>query len=208
MKTVIQLMASGLALASVLFVGCASDKEKAADRSFHTSGSREADQRAEQRISKEQQLRSEGEEAGEPTEQRPTLYDRLGAKAGIELIVADFVDRVIADPRTNWMRKGVRRGGVLGISTKSAEWKPTEADIANLKQHLAQFIAVTTGGPAEYEGRGIDAVHAGMKITNAEFDASIGALKATLDALKVGLEEQKELLAVFESTRAQIAEKR
>ena len=47
-----------------------------------------------------------------------------------------------------------------------------------------------------------------MKITNAEFDASIGDLKATLDTLKIAAEEQKELLSVFESVRPQVVEKR
>jgi hemoglobin len=51
-------------------------------------------------------------------------------------------------------------------------------------------------------------VHKGMAITNAEFDAAVGDLKATLDKLGVGTDEQKELLAVIESTRPQVAEQR
>ncbi|MEO7155305.1 MAG: group 1 truncated hemoglobin [Planctomycetota bacterium] len=199
--------ASALALTLLLLAGCAShDKPANKDDSFSTSGSREADQRAEQRISKDQQLRGDGE--GGASKVKQTLYVRLGSPAGVERIVADFVDRVIADPRTNWERMGVKRGGVLGLGGSSAEWKPTPENLERLRTHLAQFIAVATGGPTEYEGKGMDAVHNGMKITNAEFDAAIGALKASLDALKVAVDEQKELLAVFESTRPQIAEKR
>lgn len=52
------------------------------------------------------------------------------------------------------------------------------------------------------------AVHEGMHSTNAEFDASIGALKASLDALRVPTDEQKELLAIPESARPLIAAKR
>ena len=173
---------------------------------FSTSGSREADQRAEQRVGKDQQLRGEGSAGEKPAQ--ATLFERLGGETGVAAIVDDFVDRVIADPRTNWERKGVKRGGVLGIGGKAAEWSPTEENVAALKLHLAQFVGVATGGPIEYEGRGMGEVHHGMKITNAEFDASIGALKATLDALKVPIDEQKELLAVFESVRPQVAEKR
>ena len=51
-------------------------------------------------------------------------------------------------------------------------------------------------------------VHKGMKIANAEFDATIGALKVTLDKLEVPLAEQKELIALFESARPQVATKR
>ena len=48
----------------------------------------------------------------------------------------------------------------------------------------------------------------GMSITNAEFDASIGDMKASLDAFNVPVAEQKELLAVLESTRLQVVEER
>lgn len=190
---------------SLLLAACAT--EKTADREFHTSGSREADQRAEQRVTKVEQMR--GKEAAEGEgEVVPPLYARLGGDDGVRRIVDDFVQRVMADPRANWERKGVERGGVLGIGSKSAEWKATPENLTTLREHLAQFIAVTTGGPATYGGRDIQAVHAGMKITNSEFDASVGAMKATLDALGVATAEQKELLAILESTRAQIAEER
>jgi hemoglobin len=209
MTTRIRFDTRAFALALALCAGCLGrDEAPEEDEGFVTSGSREADQRAEQRISKEQQLRGEGQDGDKEKPVKKTLYERLGSTAGIDLIVDDFVDRVIADPRTNWERKGVKRGGVLGLGGNAAEWKATEENVAGLKKHLAQFIAVATGGPIEYEGRKVAEVHDGMKITNAEFDASIGALKASLDALRVPLDEQKELLAVFESTRPQIAEKR
>lgn len=201
--------ASAFALSLGLLAGCLGrDQAPEEDEQFSTSGSREADQRAEQRISKDQQLKGEGEGGGKEKPAKPTLYERLGSGIGVASIVDDFVDRALADPRTNWERKGVKRGGVLGIGGSSNEWKPTEENIVALKKHLAQFIAVATGGPIEYEGRILQKAHDGMKITNAEFDASIGALKASLDTLKVPVDEQKELLAVFESTRPQIAEKR
>ena len=43
-----------------------------------------------------------------------------------------------------------------------------------------------------------------MRITNPEFDAAVGDLKATLDKLQIPNTEQKELLAIVESTRPQI----
>ena len=51
-------------------------------------------------------------------------------------------------------------------------------------------------------------VHANMHVTNAEFDAAVGDLKASLDNLGVGTEEQKELLAIVETTRPQVVTKR
>jgi len=203
MKIVSRVMVLGL-----LLVACRGASKETTEEDFHTSGSREADQRAEQRVSKEQQLRGEGEGGSKEKEARPTLFVRLGSEDGVKRIVDDFVERAMADPRVNWDRKGVKRGGVLGIGRSSAEWTATPEKVELLKEHLAQFVAVATGGPARYEGARVSQAHAGMKITNAEFDASIGALKATLDALAIATEEQKELLAIFESTRAQIVEKR
>ena len=40
-----------------------------------------------------------------------------------------------------------------------------------------------------------------MHISNPEFDAAIGDLKASLDKLQIPNKEQKELLAIVESTR-------
>ena len=47
-----------------------------------------------------------------------------------------------------------------------------------------------------------------MHISNPEFDAAVGDLKASLDVLKIPNKEQKELLAIVESTRPQIVTKR
>ena len=41
-----------------------------------------------------------------------------------------------------------------------------------------------------------------------EFDAAVGDVKASLDRLKVPDTEQKELLAIVESTRPEIVEQR
>jgi hemoglobin len=208
MKITFHSILFAVSLVSVGLSGCRSQGKEPTEQEFHTSGSREADQRAEQRVSKEQQLRGEGEGGSKEKESRPTLYERLGSEAGVKRIVDDFVDRVMADPRVNWGRTGVKRGGVLGIGGRSAEWNATPEKVEVLKLHLAQFVAVATGGPSLYEGAPIVKAHGGMKITNAEFDASIGDLKASLDALKIATEEQKELISVFESVRAQTVEKR
>lgn len=189
------------------------------DREFFTSGDREADQRAEQRMVQEEQLQG-GEETPKEkasagpggaaiTPEQQTLYERLGGEQGLNAIVDDFVVRVLADPRVNWERKEVSSGGVpLMGGGESMEWQPTPANVQKLKRHLAQFFAVATAGPAQYDGRDMKEVHAGMQITNTEFDAAVGDLKATLDKLQIRDQEQKELLAIVESTREQVAEER
>src|ERR1700751_1920620 len=94
---------------SLLFCGCATEQKK--DNDFFTSGSREADQRAEQRVAKDQQLRGEG---GKSADQKPdakkSLYERLGGQEGLTKITDDFITRALADPRVNWERKDVTKG--------------------------------------------------------------------------------------------------
>jgi hemoglobin len=193
--------------AVVLTTGCGSPEKK--DRDFHTSGSRDADQRAEQRVAKIQQLRGEGSgEEQSKKDVKRSLFDRLGGENGVALIVEDWVNRAIADPRVNWERKGVTRGGFSLKRGKSVQWQNTPENGTRMKKHIAQFLSIATGGPPNYEGVEMKAIHAQMHISNDEFDAAVGDLKASLDNLKVPTEEQKELLAVVESTRPQVVTKR
>jgi hypothetical protein len=127
---------------------------------------------------------------------------------GVALIVEDWVNRAIADPRVNWERKGITKGGFGFDRGQSVEWPNTPENGTKMKKHIAQFLTLSTGGAPLYEGKEMKAAHGGMHISNAEFDAAVGDLKASLDNLGVPTEEQKELLAIIESTRPQIAAER
>ena len=204
-----------MTLALAVTAGCGGAGEKEKDE-FFTSGSREADQRATQRMARDQQLKGtngKGSTAADAQtkdgqeERKLTLFERLGGDAGVNAIVNDFTTRAMADPRVNWERKGVKDKRLFGRD-ESAAWNPNAQSVATLKKHLAQFIALATGGPAKYEGKEMRAAHAGMKITNPEFDAAVGDLKASLDKLQIPTQEQKELLAIIESTRPQVVTER
>ncbi|RYG70913.1 group 1 truncated hemoglobin, partial [bacterium] len=179
-------------------------------------GSREADQRAEQRMAKDQQLKggadegktAEAKSGAVVAEEKKTLYDRLGSADGVGRIVEDFVTRLVADPQVNFERKGIKVGGLSLKRNQSVEWQATPANLAAIKKSLAEFIALKSGGPTQYSGPDFKAVAEGKKVTNAEFDAAVGDLKATLDMLKIANQEQKELVALMESTRPQFVEER
>lgn len=222
------------AAATMLISGCGSMPAEKRQDDFFTSGSREADQRASQRMARDEQLSGSGEGAGDKektkeakpgqkgnvggangdggaqaaqAEGKLTLYDRLGGAEGIAAIIEDFTPRVLEDPRVNWARKGVESGGLFRRD-KAVTWNFTPQKVAVLKKHMAQFLALATGGPARYDGRDMKTVHGDMQITNPEFDAAIGDLKASLDRLQIPNQEQKELLAIIESTRPQIVTER
>jgi hemoglobin len=221
-----------LAVTSGCGGGHASQKQNS---DFFTSGSREADQRASQRMARDEQLSGSGEGAGEKdvrlavpvssgtngpdaatgvtnratiAEGKLALFDRLGGEPGISNIVADFLPRALDDPRVNWSRKDVERGGFSIHRGQSVTWNASPENVAQLQKHLVQFLSLATGGPAHYEGKDIKSSHANLHVSNPEFDATIGDLKASLDNLKIANKEQKELLAIVESTRPEIVTER
>jgi hemoglobin len=222
-----------LALVLAVAFGCGTARREDKQDEFFTSGSREADQRASQRMAKDEQLAGSGEGAGEKgvkkavaatpdeagasdngtnkaavVEGKLALFDRLGGEKGITAIVDDFTPRVLQDPRVNWERTGVNSGFSLRRKDPAATWNATDENVKVLKKHLVQFIILATGGPPQYEGKNLKSSHAGMKIGNAEFDAVLGDLKASLDRLQIPNREQKELLSIIESTRPLIVTER
>jgi len=216
-----------VAAALTVDFGCRTNTPEKQNRDFFTSGSREADQRASQRMAKDEQLAGSGGGSGEKAgktasggsgtdgtnkaaqaEGKLALFDRLGSEQGITAIVEDFAPRVLQDPRVNWDRNGVTRGGISFHSGQSVAWKATPDNVAQLKKHLEQFLALATGGPSHYEGKDIKSAHADMHISNPEFDAVVGDLKVSLDRMRIPNTEQKELLAIVESTRPEIVTKR
>jgi hemoglobin len=219
-----------LAFVMALVSGCGGAKAQKKNSDFFTSGSREADQRASQRMAKEEQLSGSGEGAGEKdvkkaqtsvtnilvngtntaaqAEGKLSLFDRLGGEVGVSNIVADFTPRAMQDPRVNWSRKDVKQGGFSLHAAKSETWQDNPQNVQMLKTHLVQFLTLATGGPAHYEGKEIKSTHANMHIANPEFDAVMGDLKASLDKLRIPNTEQKELLSIVESTRPLIVTER
>src|SRR6185436_5155891 len=162
-----------------LIAGCGTSKKAAKKDEFFTSGSREADQRASQRMASDEQLTGSGEGAGEKgvkkavafqpgedgqdtkginkaaqVEGKLTLFDRLGGAAGITAVVDDFTTRALQDPRVNWQREDVK--GTLSLLHKGSSarpWKATDENVAYLKQHLIQFFVLATGRPVHYDGK-------------------------------------------------------
>jgi hemoglobin len=117
----------------------------------------------------------------------PSLYKRLGGRDGIALVVDDFVANVAADDR---------------VKARFASLKPPE--MFRLKSNLSDLICDATGGPCSYVGRDMKTSHKGMKITEAEWGATVEALTRALDKHKVPKKEQGELLAVLGPMKADI----
>jgi hemoglobin len=117
----------------------------------------------------------------------PTLYKQLGGREGIALVVDDFVTNMAGDSRVN---------------ARFKDMKPT--DVLKLKSHLADQICDATGGPCSYVGRDMKTTHKGMKITDAEWNATVENLVKALDKHKVDAKAKSELLALLGPMKADI----
>ena len=110
----------------------------------------------------------------------PSLYKRLGGREGISGVVDDFVTNMVADARVN------------------ARFKDMKApEVFKLKANIADQICDATGGPCSYLGRDMKTTHKGMKITEAEWNATVENLTKALDKHKVGAKEKTELLGAL-----------
>lgn len=109
-----------------------------------------------------------------------TLYDRLGGKDGLAAIVDSLVKNVSADP-----------------DVKKLFAKTTGPKLDHFKQMLNDQLCEATGGPCKYTGKDMKSAHAGMKITDKEWDAFVKDFTLALSENKVGDKEQGELFAII-----------
>ena len=107
----------------------------------------------------------------------PTLYERLGGHAGLGQAISDIVDAHLANPT---------------IRTRFEAF-----DAEKLKGISVSFFAAATGGPQDYNGRGLREVHQGMNLSEQEFVSATDDVMAVLRKYGAGEREQQEVLAAF-----------
>jgi len=69
-------------------------------------------------------------------------------------------------------------------------------------------LCEATGGPCFYIGRTMKTSHAGLGITESDWQITVKHLVATLDRFKVPEKEKGELLAIASSLKSDIVEKK
>jgi hemoglobin len=120
----------------------------------------------------------------------PTLYDRFRAvdttgapvqgRSAIGVVVESFVANMVADSRVN------------------ARFKDMKPEVrGRLTSSLADQLCQAAGGPCSYYGKDMKTVHQGMKITEAEWNATVENMVKALDKHKVAEREKKDVLAAL-----------
>jgi len=110
-----------------------------------------------------------------------TLYERIGGAAAVEAAVDLFYRKVLGDSRI------------------SRYFDSVDMDRQRAKQKA--FLTYAFGGPNSYSGKDLRAAHAPMKLAEAEFDAVMGHLGATLAELGVPAPLIQEAAAIALSVK-------
>jgi hemoglobin len=117
----------------------------------------------------------------------PSLYKRLGGREGIAIVVGDFTTNMAGDSRVN---------------ARFKEMKPPEVE--KFKSNLSDQICDAAGGPCSYLGKDMKTAHAGMKITEAEWSATVENLVKALDKNNVSAPAKQDLLGILGTMKKDI----
>lgn len=116
----------------------------------------------------------------DPAPPHPELlstFQDFGGHAGLEALMEDFVDRLVADPRTHRFFADI--------------------DQVALKQHLVQQFCAVLGGGCIYTGRDMVEAHEAFGIDRSAFNALVEDLQLAMTARGIPFRSQNRLLAVL-----------
>lgn len=114
----------------------------------------------------------------------------MGGYDVIAGVIDDFLDRFRSDPR--FARFG------MGRSLDSHQ---------RARQLLVDQMCALAGGPCFYTGRDMKTSHAGLAISEAEWQANMEYAAAALDQFGIAPREKEEFLEIFRKYKADIVEK-
>ena len=120
-----------------------------------------------------------------------SLYQRLGGYDAISAVVHDFAPKLFKDKQVGPFFKG------MGTDTRKS-----------FIQKNINLVCKVTGGPCKIISRSARTIHAGLGITESDFNVVVNHLVDTLKKFKVPTRESQELLAIIRSLKPEIVERR
>jgi hemoglobin len=110
-----------------------------------------------------------------------SLFERWGGSPGIERIVDAVASRHLENPV---------------IAARFRPFLDQPGKLPMLKEHLARFLEMGSGGPQHYAGRDMRSAHTGMNISAAEYMAAIDDILAALNEFGIDDQTRNEVLAI------------
>jgi hemoglobin len=120
-------------------------------------------------------------------QQQTSLYHRLGGYDALAAVTDDFIGRIATDPQLKRFFAGHNKEGLTRI-----------------RQHVIDFLCNATGGPCAYAGQDMKTAHAGLGITEDDWNASVKDLVVTLEKFKVPEKEKSEVLGAISGLKGDI----
>jgi hemoglobin len=124
------------------------------------------------------------------SEETPSLYERLGGVYSIAVVVDDFIDRIMVDPRLN--------------ANPRVDEAHHRVSPQGCKYYVTEQVCWAAGGPQTYSGRSMLDTHRELLITGEEWDAFMDDFHQTLAKFNLPERERSELVAIVESTKDDI----
>jgi len=118
-----------------------------------------------------------------------SLYERLGGYDAIAAVVDDLLQRLLSDPQ-------------VGVYWKGHNNDSKKRD----RQLLVDYMCQVAGGPVVYTGCDMKTAHAGLGISESDWQMTAGHLIATREKLRVPEPEKQEVLTFVSSLKRDIVE--
>lgn len=119
------------------------------------------------------------------------LFERLGGSAGIEKIVDEVAKRHLENPT---------------IRARFLPYLEPPEKLQQLKQHLARFLELGSGGPQRYSGRDMKSAHRGMNISPGEYMAALDDILGSLERVGIDRQSRNDVLAIAWSLKDEIVQ--
>ena len=103
-----------------------------------------------------------------------TLYDDLGGKEGVAVVVDGFINQISYDQ------------DIVKFFAKT--------DIKRLRSKLEEQFCMVSDGPCEYTGDSMEDVHTGMQISTGQFNRVVELLQKAMTDAKVPYTVQNRLI--------------
>jgi hemoglobin len=170
----------------VAFAGCGGPAVETEEQSETTSASTapEVELTPDEQVAELEQMCAEAGSAMEARQTESTLFERVGGREGLRIVVEDTVRRHLVNEQIKHLLEDV--------------------DTDRLVTLVTDFLVVSTGGEGDYHGRNMADAHAHLELTNADFLAAGSDLGAAMEGAGWGEDERQELLCAFVGLRGEV----
>ena len=115
-----------------------------------------------------------------------TLFEKYGGFSTVSSIVHSFYKDLQENDKTKHYFENINMEALI--------------------DHQTKFISHALGGPAQYTGRTLQGAHAGLQISNEDFDEVADVLRDNLEDAGMEDDDVEKVMGIVESVRPMIVQ--